>query len=126
MAGLQKKHQRGATSILMLFCDGFNNYDILDAYEAIWQNSPMDPVTTAMLKEYCRVEQFSGLIMPLGVDAFLAVERVLQAMPPARFGGETTVASEPVDEEGVRAVEKEPEPSEATNFPRSQKAGLSR
>jgi hypothetical protein len=32
----------------MLFCDGSNNQDILDAYEPLWQTGPMEPFRPAV------------------------------------------------------------------------------
>src|ERR1700686_3561946 len=61
----------------------------------------IDDVTAAMVEEYGGVVQFARPIVESGVNAFLATEKALQALPLTRSWGKTTVTMEPVGVAGL-------------------------
>jgi len=61
----------------------------------------LDDLTAAMVDEYGGVVQFAGLIVQSGVNAFLAAEKAIHAMPWTRSWDKTTVTLEPVGVAGL-------------------------
>src|SRR5258707_10816470 len=61
----------------------------------------VDDLTAAMVEEYGGVVHFAGLIVQTGVNAFVAAEKALHALPLTRSWGKTTVTLEPVGVAGL-------------------------
>jgi aldehyde dehydrogenase (NAD+) len=61
----------------------------------------IDDLTAAMVEEFGGVSQFAGLMVQSGVNAFLAAEKALHALPMTRNWGTTMVTMEPVGVAGL-------------------------
>src|SRR5579863_8940301 len=61
----------------------------------------IDDLTAAMVEEFGGVSQFAGLMVQSGVNAFLAAEKALDALPMTRNWGTTMVTMEPVGVTGL-------------------------
>lgn len=83
----------------------------------------MDPVTTPMLKKYIGVMQFSGLTMPLGVDAFLAASSAMRAIVPQPLGDDVMAKSKPLAAQQTLQNGRLRETSETASYSNPKRVG---